>query len=104
MDDTGIWVSNYTAGTVSHIDAQTNTVVATVEDVGSGVGIAACDGSIMASTRGLGVSRIDPKTHSLTSLAELSEWNYGIACGEDELWISSVSPGVVHRIPLPGLH
>ena len=98
-DDNGVWVTNYKANTVSRIDPTTNTVVATIDGIGSGVGICACDGAIMVSTQGQGVSRIDPKTNHVTLVVSLNEWNYGIACGDRELWVSSVT-GLLHRVPL----
>jgi YVTN family beta-propeller protein len=99
VDDNGVWVTNYTANTVSRIDPKTNKVAATIEGVGSGVGIRACDGAIIVSTRYEGISRIDPETNQVTPLVPLNEWNYGIACGDGELWISSTN-GHVYRLPL----
>jgi virginiamycin B lyase len=99
VDDNGVWVTNYRDNSVSRIDPTTNTVAATIHGVGSGVGICACDGGIMVSTQGQGVSRIDPKTNHVTPVVSLNEWNYGIACGEGELWVSSVT-GLLYRVPL----
>ena len=99
VDDNGVWVTNYSANTVSRINPKTNRVSATIEGVGSGVGICACDGAIMVSTKYEGISRIDPKTNRITPVVSLNEWNYGIACGEGELWISSLN-GLVYRVPL----
>lgn len=101
VDDHGVWVTNYLNNTVSRIDPRTNKVAATIEGVGSGVGICACDGSVMVSTKSEGVSRIDPETNRVTPVAAFNEWNYGIACGDGELWVSSVEKGLVYRVPLP---
>jgi len=98
VDDHGVWVSNYIANTVSRIDPKTNKVAATIEGVGSGVGIRACDGAIIVSTRYQGISRIDPETNQVTPLVPLNEWNYGIACGAGELWVSSTN-GHIYRLP-----
>jgi hypothetical protein len=75
-------------------------VVASVNGVGSGVGITAGDGAIWASTQGIGVSRIDPATNSAALAVELSEWNYGLAFAAGELWISSVNRALVYRVPI----
>ena len=61
IDGSGVWVTHYRGGTVSRIDPASNEVVATIEGVGSGVGIDAGGGAIWVSTQGLGISRIDPE-------------------------------------------
>ena len=68
MDEHGVWVTNYQASTVSRIDPITNMVVATIDGVGSGVGIVSADRSIYVSTRGVGISRIDPATNRASPL------------------------------------
>ena len=52
------------------------------------------------STRHSGISRIDPTTNVATPIAEFPEWNYGIAYGNGELWVSSVDQSLVYRLDL----
>lgn len=101
VGDDAIWITNYRANTVSRIDPATNTVVATLEGVGSGVGIEAGGDSIYVSTQYKGISRIDPATNVATPIAAFPEWNYGVAYGDGELWVSSVDEGLVYRLDLP---
>ena len=93
-----MWITNYQANTVSRIDPATNTVVATIEGVGSGVGITAGDGDIFASTRAGGILRIDPATNEARTVAHLDGWPYGLAYGEGELWATNADTGVVYRL------
>ena len=93
-----MWITNYQANTVSRIDPATNTVVATIEGVGSGVGITAGDGEIFASTRAGHISRIDPATNEARPVADLDGWLYGLAYGDGELWATNVDSGVVYRL------
>lgn len=97
VDRHGVWITNYQADTVSRIDPTTNKVAATIRGVGSGTGICACNGAIWASARYQGVFRIDPATNKATMVAPLNEWNYGVGCGDGELWITSTS-GRVYRM------
>jgi len=97
VDRHGVWITNYEANTVSRIDPATNKVSATVSEVGSGVGIVACQGGIWTSVRYQGVFRIDPATNKARLVVPLNEWNYGRGCGDGELWITSTS-GQVHRM------
>jgi YVTN family beta-propeller protein len=93
-----VWVANYQANTVSRVDPRTNEVVATIDDVGSGVGIAAGDGGIFVSDQHHGVSRIDPATNAVTLVLAVPEWTYGLAYGDDELWVTSVERQRVYRL------
>ncbi len=102
IDEHGVWVTNYRANTVSRIDPATNKVVATIEGVGSGVGITAGGGAIWVSTRYQGISRIDPASNEAVLVANFDEWNYGVAYNDGELWVSSVDKELVYRLtPTP---
>ena len=81
VDANGVWVTNYRDNNVSRIDPTTNTVAATIDGVGSGVRICACDGGIMVSTQGQGVSRIDPRP---TASPPWSRWTSGTTASPAE--------------------
>jgi virginiamycin B lyase len=103
IDDHGVWIANYKANTVSRIDPATNRVVATIDDVGSGVGITSDGESVYVSTKYQGISRIDPGTNTASPVAELAEWNYGLAYGNGELWVTSVDQERVYRMDAASL-
>lgn len=102
IDEHGVWVTHDAgAGTVTLIDPGSNTVLSTVDGVGTGTGIAAGGGYIWVSTTNIGITRIDPQTYQTTPVIELpGEANYGIAYGGDELWVTSRS-GWIYRVPVP---
>jgi hypothetical protein len=83
---------------VSLIDPLTNAVAATIEGVGSGVGIASSGNAIYVSRKGNGVYRIDRVTHGVSTIANFGEWNYGIAYVDGVLWLSTGESGVVRRV------
>jgi YVTN family beta-propeller protein len=98
-----VWIANYTANSVSRIDAATNQVVTTIEGVGSGVGLAACRGNVWVSRDHVGIYKVDPSTNQASlEIPSPDERNYGVACGENELWITSSSTmnGRVFRVPI----
>lgn len=103
IDEHGVWIANYEANTVSRIDPATNRVVATIDHVGSGVGITTDGDAVYVSTKYQGISRIDPATNSATPVAEFAEWNYGLAYGNGELWVTSVDQERVYRIDAASL-
>jgi outer membrane protein assembly factor BamB len=83
---------------VSRIDPATNTVVATIDGVGSGVGITAGDGDIFVGTRDGDISRIDPASNEARPVIDLDGWPYGLAYGDGELWATNANTGVVYRL------
>ena len=94
----GIWVSNKPKGTISRLDAKTNTVTATVE-VGKQPcsGIAYGFGSLWAPTCGdKTVARVDAKTNKLVASIPAGPANSegGIACSKDAVWMASGDGGV----------
>jgi YVTN family beta-propeller protein len=103
IDEHGVWIANYKANTVSRIDPATNRVVATIDHVGSGVGITTDGESVYVSTKYQGISRIDPDTNTASPVAEFAEWNYGLAYGSDELWVTSVDQERVYRMDAASL-
>jgi hypothetical protein len=84
-------------------DPATNRVVATIDDVGSGVGIASDGETIYVRTRYQGISRIDPATNTASPVAQLVEWNYGLAYGNGELWVTSVDQERAYRMEAASL-
>jgi virginiamycin B lyase len=98
IDEHGVWIANYRANTVSRIDPATNRVVATIDHVGSGVGITTDGEAVYVSTQYQGISRIDPATNTASPVAEFAEWNYGLAYGNGELWVTSVDQERVYRM------
>ncbi len=103
IDAHGVWIANYRANTVSRIDPATNRVVATIDHAGSGVGIASDGETVYVSTRYQGISRIDPDTNTASPVAGFAEWNYGLAYGNGELWVTSVDQERVYRLDAASL-
>lgn len=99
-DEHGVWVtSQYGSGSVTLIDPDSNEVVTTIPGVGSGIGITTGGGYVWVGTKNRGISRIDPTTYDTTVVTEQNEWNYGVAYGDDDLWVSSTF-GWIYRVPL----
>ncbi|MCC6538576.1 MAG: hypothetical protein IT162_13555 [Bryobacterales bacterium] len=93
----GVWVSNKPKGTISKLDAKTNTVTATV-DVGKQPcsGIAYGFGSLWAPLcGGQAVARVDAKTARLVATIPAPPANSegGIACSKDAVWMASGADG-----------
>jgi DNA-binding beta-propeller fold protein YncE len=88
VTEEAVWVTNYQANSVSRIDAETNEVV-TIEDAGSGVGIATGGGSVWASTR-TGIARIDPTTAAIVDTVDLGPGSYYELVWDDGIiWVST---------------
>lgn len=93
----GIWVSNKPKGTISKLDAKTNTVTETVV-VGKQPcsGIAYGFGSLWAPNCGdKTVARVDAKTAKLIATVPVGPANSegGIACSKDAVWIATGEAG-----------
>ncbi|MEZ5403221.1 MAG: YncE family protein [Bryobacteraceae bacterium] len=93
----GVWVSNKPRGTISRLDAKTNTVTATVE-VGKQPcsGIAYGFGSVWAPTCGdKSVARVDARTNTLIATIPVGPANTegGIACSKDAVWLATGEDG-----------
>ncbi len=93
----GIWVSNKPKGTISKLDAKTNTVTHTVE-VGKQPcsGIAYGFGSLWAPNCGdKTVARVDAKSAKLVATIPVGPANSegGIACSKDAVWMASGNDG-----------
>jgi YVTN family beta-propeller protein len=92
-----IWVSNKPKGTISKLDAKTNTVTETVE-VGKQPcsGIAYGFGSLWAPLCGdKAVARVDGRTAKLVTTIPVNPANTegGIACSKDAVWMASGNDG-----------
>lgn len=92
-----IWVSNKPKGTISKLDAKTNTVTETVE-VGKQPcsGIAYGFGSLWAPTCGdKTVARVDAKTAKLITSIPVGPANSegGITCSKDAVWMATGTDG-----------
>ncbi len=100
-DENGLWVTNYRANTISRIDLATGQVVATIEGVGSGVGIDSGGGAVWASNKSDGIFRIDPATNVATLVFEKPQWSYGLAYSEGDLWVSGTETKEVSHLAIP---
>jgi virginiamycin B lyase len=92
-----IWVSNKPKGTISKLDAKSNTVTANVE-VGKQPcsGIAYGFGSLWAPTCGdKTVARVDAKTNQLLASVPVGPANSegGITCSKDAVWMATGENG-----------
>lgn len=92
-----IWVSNKPKGTISKLDAKTNTVTATIE-----VGKQPCSGigygfnSLWAPLCGdKAVARVDAKTNKLIATIPVGPANSegGIACSKEACWMATGTDG-----------
>jgi YVTN family beta-propeller protein len=85
-----VWTLNRGDGSVTRIDAKTNTVVATIavgEGVASGT-IAAGEGAVWLSAPGTPLVRIDPRTNRVTH--RFSGVGGGVVlAGHGSLWVSA---------------
>lgn len=93
----GIWVSNKPKGTISKLDAKTNTVTATVK-VGEKPcsGIAYGFGSLWAPNCGdKSLSRVDNKEAKVVATIPVGPANSegGIACSKDAVWLATGETG-----------
>jgi YVTN family beta-propeller protein len=88
VTDSGVWVTNYRANSVSRIDPATNAVT-TIEDVGHGVGITTGDGYVWASTR-TGIAKIDPVAAAIVGTIPLGSGEYYELVWDDGMiWVST---------------
>ena len=99
----GIWVSNKPKGTISKLDAKTNTVTQTVE-VGKQPcsGIAFGFGSLWAPNCGdKTVARVDAKSAKLVATIPVgpADSEGGIACSKDAVWMATAGDKVVRIDP-----
>lgn len=97
-----VWVSNKPKGTVSRLDAKTNTVSATVE-VGKQPcsGIAYGFGSIWAPLCGdKALARVDAKSGKLLATIPVgpADTEGGITCSKDAVWLATGAGDKVARI------
>ncbi|HEX8509968.1 MAG TPA: hypothetical protein VF635_10825 [Propionibacteriaceae bacterium] len=91
-----IWVGS-DDGPVARIDADTNRVTV-IPGIGSVKAITAWGDAVWAPHRDAGVYQIDPATNE----AELAlpfepDTHLGIACGDGELWVTSISDFAVYH-------
>lgn len=94
-----IWVGSDT-GVVTRIDPRSNQAT-TIAGSGSVKAITACGGAIWAPHRDRGVDRIDPSTNKTELVLPFeNDLHLGIACGRNELWITSSNDFAVyyHRL------
>jgi virginiamycin B lyase len=101
----GIWVLNQASGSVTHIDAISNRVLATIEVDGcpmKGGDIAIGQGSVWVRGTTELVAQIDPVSHTLVArLGSPTVGSASVAATDGELWVSAGAEGRLFRIPLP---
>ena len=94
-----VWTLNQGDGSVSRISADTNKVAATIAVgiPGKGGDISAGEGSVWATTMGLPVSRIDPKTNAVVQQF-VGDGGDAIRAGRGMVWLSNYKSGIEWRI------
>ncbi len=94
-----VWTLNQSDGTVSRIEPSTNKVIATIEVgiPGEGGDISAEEGSVWATSFGVPLSRIDPKTNRVVQQF-VGEGGDAIRAGRGMVWLSNYKSGIEWRL------
>ena len=99
FDGSSIWVTAFTADTVSRIDPATNTVTATVPVGDSPVGVAYDGSSIwVANFASATVSRVNPATATVTATVAVGNGPYGVAFDGSSIWVTNSLANSASRI------
>jgi YVTN family beta-propeller protein len=104
LGEGSVWVLNQTDGTVSRIDPQTNSVVATIAVSSTpvdGGDIAVGCGAVWARVDDELVARIDPATNEVVARYGPPTDDGSVACADHVLWISAHDANTIWRVPLP---
>jgi virginiamycin B lyase len=100
----GVWVLNQADGSVSHVDPETNKVVATISVDGSAVDggdIATGGGAVWARVSDSLVAKIDPETDAVVARYGPASGSGSVAADEHAAWISAHDVHSVWRLALP---
>jgi len=99
-----VWTLNQGDGTVTRISPESNKVTATIEVgiPGEGGDISVGEGSVWATTMGLPVSRIDPKTNQVVQQF-VGDGGDAIRAGNGMVWLSNYKSGIEWRIDTSAL-
>lgn len=94
-----IWTLNQGDGSITRISPSTNKVQATIQVgiPGEGGDISAAEGSVWATTMGIPVSRIDPKTNQVVQQF-VGDGGDAIRAGNGMLWLSNYKTGIEWRL------
>jgi hypothetical protein len=88
VTDDAVWVTNYQAGSVSHIDPATNEATQ-IQGAGGGVGITSGHGFVWAAAPN-GIAKIDPATKSIVDVVDLGYGEYYELVWDDGIiWAST---------------
>jgi virginiamycin B lyase len=96
----GVWAASVSEGSVVHVDAKTDAIVATID-----VGIQPSDGSVLADgsvwfpLRGEdAIVRIDPETNQVAERVRVGKGPFVVNEGFGDLWVGSFQGDDVWRI------
>jgi len=102
VGDGSVWVLNQGDGTIARVDASTGkrTAVIAAGIPGLGGEIAFGDGAVWATLFDFPITRIDPKTNTVTG-----QWHGkggdSIRCAHGSVWLTSLLGAKVWRLPIP---
>jgi hypothetical protein len=97
--DDAVWVTNYTAGSVTRIDPETETLTE-IPGAGSGIGITVGGGFVWAADAG-GIAQIDPAGNEIVGHMELGRDRlYELVWEEGVIWASTATEEVL-KIDVP---
>lgn len=95
----GVWVTSIQDGTVTHIDARTNQVMATVPVGKEPFGVAVGEGAVWVANQTDGsVSRIDPRTGRVVATIKVQKSPALVAVGFGGVWVTNHASETVSRI------
>lgn len=90
LDESGVWVTNGVANTLTKIDPATRSIASTVEVGGQPVAVALGDGSVwVAHALSKTIWRIDPLTLEKTAEISLPDPPTALAVGFGRVWMTS---------------
>ena len=95
----GVWVTNYSEGTVSWIEPATHAVEETIPGVSTPTGIAVGFRNVWVANSYTGtVSQIDPATNSVVAKITVGNGPSGVAVGDNSVWVTNSTDGTLSRI------
>jgi YVTN family beta-propeller protein len=98
IGDGAIWVPHLD-GTLSRVDPETNTVVATIRLRFRPVDAAAGEGGVwITDNAGDALVRIDPVTNRVAKRIPVGDGPFGVATGNGSVWVANRIDGTVSRI------
>jgi YVTN family beta-propeller protein len=102
VGDDAVWVMNQDDGTVSRIDPETDTVVATVqvsEGRIRGGDIAVGDDAVWIRTGTELATAVDPETNEVVRVLGPAAGSGSIAVTDGAVWLTAHDDFVIHRVP-----